>query len=92
MVLFVLVYLCLRRTSAAAMTAMTITTAAPAINRVSVVMPDAGSTPADGETVGATVCVGASVGAVVCDGVGVGTAGAAASGPTERYVVEKDPP
>ena len=76
------VYLRFLRTSAAAMTAMMITTAAPAIRRVSVEMPVPG--------VGATVGLGAmvNVGAVVGGGVvgvvvGAGVI-AATAGPTAR--------
>ena len=73
------------------MTAMTTMTAAPAMSKVSVEMPDAGSTPADGEAVGATVWVGASVGAIVSEGVGVCVGWAAAGSMTTAVVALEGP-
>ena len=73
------------------MTAMTIMTAAPAMSKVSVEMPDAGSTPADGEAVVGAVTVGATVGATVSEGVGVGVTSAAAAVLTATAVAELEP-
>jgi len=70
--------------AAAATTAM-MTTAAPMIRSVSVVMVAPGSVPAEGEAVGAVVVVGAIVGAIVCDGVEVNE-GAIFASPTTIYV------
>ena len=77
------VYLRFLSSSAAAMTAIMMTTAVPAINRVSVEIPvpGVGATVGDGLTVkvGATVAVGAIV--AVAETVGITTA-AAESTPT----------
>ena len=76
--MFICVFFALR---AAAMTAMMMTTATPAISKVSVETP----VPGVGATVGlgATVDVGAVVGGVVGVVVGAGVI-AAAAGPTAR--------
>ena len=63
------VYLCFLRTSAAAITAMTIITAAPAMSGVSVGIPLSGCGATVGDAV--AVCVGVSVGATDSVGVGV---------------------
>ena len=82
------VYLRLRSTRAAAMTAMMMTTAAPAMSKVSVEMlvPGVGATV--GEILGAIVTVGAIVGAIVC--VGIGVIGADAADTTPRAVCATD--
>lgn len=61
------VYLRFRSTNAAATTAIMITTAAPAMSRVSVEMPvpGVGATVGDAETVGAWVGATVAVGATV---------------------------